>query len=426
MIRKANEPVRAVRRRWWASLLALGLLLPVGAMGSVSAERESVAVGRAGTALLAGGDCRYPAKPMPGKPWSLQRVLLDEVWRKATGKGVTVAVIDSGIDDDNPQLGPALVAGGKDFFNDRADGTDDDNGHGTMAAGIIAARPGDRLTPKVDTGFVGLAPDAMLLPIRQNGGDDATKGNEDSLAAAIDHAVAAGASVINISQDTVGGREPGTRLRDAIRRALAGQVVVVAAVGNSGDTDNLDSWPAKYPGVLGVGASDRNNERAPFSQNKPYVGVLAPGVDVWSTVPDGGHCRGDGTSFATPYVAGVAALIRSAHPDYTAAQVVTLIEQTAQRGTAGRVDGVGWGVVDPLRALDSTVVPASSPVPDPRVDRSTELVDVAPLAHGPTRADRDRRQASVLLVPAVGLTIVVVCAATVIRDARGRRTSGRS
>ncbi|MFF7243980.1 type VII secretion-associated serine protease mycosin [Embleya sp. NPDC008237] len=402
--------MRPVRRRWAAPLLALGLLLPAGS--------AAIDQGPVDTELLA-GECVYPSKPMPGKPWSLQRVLLDELWQKSTGKGVTVAVIDTGIDDDNPQLGPAIVPG-KDFFDDKANGTDDTHGHGTMAAGIIAARPGSGLTPRLDTGFVGLAPEAMLLPIRQNGGDDATKGNEDSLAAAIDFAVAGGATVINISQDTVGGQEPGTKLREAVQRAIAKQVVVVAAAGNSGDKDNLDSWPAKYPGVLGVGASDRNNERAPFSQNKPYVGVLAPGVDMWSTVPKGGHCSGAGTSFATPYVAAVAALIRSAHPTYTAAQVITLIEQTAQRAAPGHMDGVGWGVVDPLRALSSTTVPAFAPVPDPKVDRSTELVNVAPLAHGPTRADRDRRQASVVLFMAIGLTIIVICTAIVIRDARRR------
>ncbi|MGC0414692.1 type VII secretion-associated serine protease mycosin [Embleya sp. AB8] len=413
------RPLRPLRRRWAAPFLALGLLVlpawsPAG--GEVPVD----------TGLLAGSDCQFPAKPMPGKPWPLQRVLLDELWQKSTGKGVTVAVIDSGIDAANPQLAPALATGGKDFFNDKSNGTDDTNGHGTMAAGIIAARPGDRLTPKLDTGFVGIAPDAMLLPIRQNGGDDATKGNEDTLAQAIDFAVAAGASVINISQDTVGGQAPGAKLRDSVQRAIAKQVVVVAAAGNSGDKDNLDSWPAAYPGVLGVGASDRNNERAPFSQNKPYVGVMAPGVDMWSTVPKGGHCRSDGTSFAAPYVAGVAALIRAAHPTYTAAQVITLIEQTAQRAAPGHVDGVGWGVIDPLRAVASSTVPGSTPMPDPKIDRSTELVNVSPLAHGPTRADRDRRQASVILFLAIGLTILVICTAVVLRDARkrGRGTPG--
>ncbi|WP_406287062.1 type VII secretion-associated serine protease mycosin [Embleya sp. NBC_00896] len=409
--------MRSVRRLWAAPALALGLLLPAGSVGAVAGTPP----GPADTALLAGSDCQYPSKPMPGKPWSLQRVLLDELWQKATGKGVTVAVIDSGIDDDNPQLGPGITIGGKDFFNDKGNGTDDTHGHGTMAAGIIAARPGDRLTPKLETGFAGLAPDALLLPIRQNGGDDATKGNEDTLAAAIDYAVTAGASIINISQDTVGGQKPGSKLEEAVQRAIAKQIVVVAAAGNSGDKDNLDSWPAAYDGVLAVGASDRNNERAPFSQNKPYVGVMAPGVDMWSTVPKGGHCRGDGTSFATPYVAGVAALIRSVHPTYTAAQIITLIEQTAQRSAPGHVDGVGWGVVDPLRALNSTKVPGNSPVPDPQVDRSTELVNVAPLASGPTRAERDRRQASVVLFLALGLTVVVICGAVVIRDARASK-----
>lgn len=418
VIRTVVEPTRRARRaRWTVPLLTVGLLLPAGTLGLAGAG----VAGPATTALLADGECQYPSKPMAGKPWSLQRVLLDEVWQKSTGKGVTVAVIDSGVDDDNPQLGPALTAGGKDFFNAKGDGTDDTNGHGTMAAGIIAAQPGEQLVPAVDTGFVGVAPDARILPIRQNGGDEATKGTEDTLADAVNYAVARGAQIINISQDTVGGRAPGSKLRLAIRRAVVDAgVVVVAAAGNSGDKENLDSWPAAYPGVLAVGASDRNNERAPFSQNKPYVGVLAPGVDMWSTVPKGGHCRGDGTSFATPYVAGVAALILSVHPDYTPAQVVTLIEQSAQRSAPGHVDGVGWGVVDPLRALSTKTVPGRTPVPDPQADRSTELVNVEPLSFGPTRAERDRRQASVILFLGIALTVVVICGAVVIRDARTR------
>jgi len=419
LIRTVVEPTRPARRaRWTVSVLALGLLLPAGTLGLAGAS-VGPAAAPAATRLLADGECQYPSKPMAGKPWSLQRVLLDEVWQKSTGEGITVAVIDSGVDDDNPQLGPAVKVGGKDFFNPKGNGTDDTNGHGTMAAGIIAARPGETLAPAVDTGFVGVAPGARILPIRQNGGDDATKGTEDTLADAVNYAVAQGAQVINISQDTVGGREPGPKLRTAIRRAVVDAgVVVVAAAGNSGDKENLDSWPAAYSGVLAVGASDRNNERAPFSQNKPYVGVLAPGVDMWSTVPKGGHCRGDGTSFATPYVAGVAALIRSVHREYTPAQVITLIEQTAQRSAPGQVDGVGWGVVDPLRALTTNTVPGKAPVADPQVDRSTELVNVDPLSFGPTRAERDRRQASVILFLAIGLTVVVICGAVVVRDAR--------
>ncbi|MYW00194.1 type VII secretion-associated serine protease mycosin [Streptomyces sp. SID3343] len=412
------------RRRWVAPVLALGILLPSGASAlSIGAY----AAAPTDTRLLADGECQYPSKPLEAKPWSLQRVLLDELWQKSTGKGVTVAVIDSGVDKENPQLGPALTIGGKDYFNPAGQGTDDTNGHGTMAAGIIAARPGERLTPKLDTGFVGIAPDALILPIRQNGGDEATKGNELTLADAINFAVNLPdihVGVINISQDTEGDRAPGGELREAVRHAIEDKgVVVVAAAGNSGDKENRDTWPASYPGVLAVGASDRNNERAPFSQNKPYVGVMAPGVDMWSTVPKGGHCLGNGTSFSAPYVAGVVALIRAQHPSYTPAQVVTLIEQTAQRAAPGSLPGVGWGVVDPLRALNTSTVPGKAPVPDPVVDRSTEVVHVEPLSYGPTRAEKDRRKASVVLFLALGVTVMVICGAVVIRDARKRGTA---
>ncbi|MCF2533661.1 type VII secretion-associated serine protease mycosin [Yinghuangia soli] len=400
------------RRRAAAASAALALLALLGAP-AVAAGPEDPAPWR----LSAGGQCQFPAATHPGTPWALQRVMLDQLWSQSTGKGVVVAVIDSGVDAANPQLTASISEIGQDDFAPETKGRIDENGHGTMAAGIIAARPDAK------TGFVGLAYDAKILPIRQNGGTDSQKGNVATLAAAIRFAVASGATVINISQETSGpeGTAPGPDLERAIRDAIdKSNVVVVAAAGNSGDKENFDTYPAKYEGVLAVGASDRNNNRTGFSQNKPYVGVLAPGVDIWSTVPKGGHCSQDGTSFAAPYVSAVAALIRSAHPNWSARQVIAVIEQTAQRGQAGSVPGSGWGVVDPLKAVSFAGTPGNAPVETLVRPAVAPPVRVDPLMSGPTRAERDRKTGTVVVAAGFAVVLLLTSGAVVLRDARGR------
>ncbi len=224
--------------------------------------------------LAGSGACTYPSeRQFKARPWSLQRVLLDELWQGTDkGKGVRVAVIDTGVDDRNPQLAGAvdkaagldLLAGGK-----GGDPTDDQVGHGTKVAGIIAARP------REGTGFVGLAPNATIIPIRQNDAD--SSGDSDSMARAIDHAVARGADVINISQDTTKPLSHTSALAEAVRKAIERDVVVVASAGNDGlDGKQKNTYPAAFDGVLAVASSDRNNERAAFSQTGNFVGVAAP------------------------------------------------------------------------------------------------------------------------------------------------------
>ncbi|MCC3779697.1 type VII secretion-associated serine protease mycosin, partial [Streptomyces sp. UNOB3_S3] len=333
-------------------------------------------VAPAPVALDGSGQCTYPAKPIKGTPWSLQRVLLDQLWQDTRGKDsrgnpVRVAVIDTGVDNLNPQLkdavdarsGTDLLTGAKDPGQPAGQGpatgtgptgpaglagpagaTVDPVGHGTKVAGIIAARPSPA------SGFVGIAPESVIIPIRQN--DEKGTGTSRTLAVGIRQAVDAGARVINISQDTATPLRPDSDLEQAVQYALAHDVVVVASAGNDGaDGQARATYPAAYPGVLAVGASDRNNERAYFSQSGDFVGVAAPGVDMVSTVPGGGQCVDHGTSFSAPYVAGVAALIRAKHPDWKQHQVVAQIEQTAERPAAGRDRHIGWGVVDPARAL---------------------------------------------------------------------------
>ncbi|GAA2817133.1 type VII secretion-associated serine protease mycosin [Streptomyces showdoensis] len=377
------------------------------------------------------GECTFPMKKqIEGIPWALQRVLLDELWQDTKGEGVRVAVIDTGVDDVNPQLKRAVDAkAGKDYLKPdkenpgpgdatrgKTDGTVDEVGHGTKVAGIIAARPAK------GTGFVGLAPEAMIIPIRQN--DEKNSGKSDTMAEAIDYARTKGAHVINISQDTAQPLGPDSAMAKAVARAVAADIVVVASAGNDGiDGKSKNTYPAAFPGVLAVGSSDRNNERAAFSQSGPFVGVAAPGVDIVSTVPGGGQCVDNGTSFSAPYVAGVAALLRAKHKDWSAAQIITRIEQTAVRSINGHDIHVGWGVIDPVRALADTAgdpAPLSSPTPDPGPPKPA-APEPARMAMSETPQERSERLATYALGIGAVLVAVVAGAAAVIRDSRRRR-----
>jgi type VII secretion-associated serine protease mycosin len=378
-------------------------------------------------------ECVFDNKEYEGRPWSLQRVLLDELWSQSKGRGVRVAVIDTGVDIRNEQLKDAVdVSSGANYLpakddkgrpvdRGKANGTTDTVGHGTKVAGIIAARP------VKGTGFVGLAPDATIIPIQQN--DAEGNGDVGTLTAAIRYAVQAGADVINISQDTTKPMTSTSDLKLAIDQALNKKIVVVASAGNDGLGGNVkETYPASYEGVLAVAASDRNNERAAFSQSGEFVGVAAPGVDMISTVPKGGHCSDNGTSFSAPYVAGLAALIKAKHPDWTARQIVAQIEQTAERTTAGHDRLVGWGVVDPVRALTQDEHPLESPSPQAGLGKP-EAPTPAKFQIGETAEERNARLATYVAVGVVVLVAGMGGTAVALRDARRkqkRRVEGGS
>ncbi|WP_314621504.1 type VII secretion-associated serine protease mycosin [Streptomyces stackebrandtii] len=413
-----------------AALLTAATLTGLLAAPAAAATRPATP-GPGAWALDGSGECTFPMKKqIEGTPWPLQRVLLDELWQHSKGKGVRVAVIDTGVDDVNIQLRPPAVdaKAGKDFlkpdknnpgFGDekrgKTDGTVDEVGHGTKVAGIIAARP------RNGTGFVGIAPEATIIPIRQN--DEKNSGKADTMAKAIDWAVAKGADVINISQDTTQTLEADSPMAVSIAKAIEKKIVVVASAGNDGmDGKFKKTYPAAFPGVLAVASSDRNNERAAFSQAGPMVGVAAPGVDIVSTVPGGGQCVDNGTSFSAPYVAGVAALLKAKYPDWSAAQIVTRIEQTAVRSINGRDPYVGWGVVDPVKALADAPpgTPPSAPTPDPGPPKPP-APEPARLALSETPQERSERLATYALGIGGVLVAVVAGTATVIRDSRRRR-----
>ncbi|WP_050499810.1 type VII secretion-associated serine protease mycosin [Streptomyces californicus] len=407
---RAHRP--AVRRVLTVSAAAAVLLVTLPALPAAAEDTTS---------------CTFPSKKYPGRPWSLQRVLLDELWKQSTGKGVRVAVIDTGVDVRNEQLKPAVdTEAGRNFLpkglktpdgvkieRGKENGTTDTVGHGTKVAGIIAAREAK------GTGFTGIAPDATIIPIQQN--DAEGHGDTATLADAITYAVdKADADVINISQDTADAVKPSSKLKQAVDRALAQQVVVVASAGNDGLGGNVkETYPASFDGVLAVASSDRNNERAPFSQSGDFVGIAAPGVDMVSTVPGGGHCADNGTSFSAPYVAGVAALIRAKHRDWTQAQIVAQIQQTAERSVAGHDNAVGWGVVDPVRALTEDDRPIDRPVASEGMSKG-KAPTPAELPLGETADERNARLATYVVVGGGVLVAAIAGTAVAVRDRRRR------
>ncbi|AUH69633.1 MULTISPECIES: type VII secretion-associated serine protease mycosin [Gordonia] len=310
--------------------------------------------------------------------------------RFSRGAGVSVAVIDTGVSP-HTRL-PRLVAGGD--YVGTGDGLSDCDAHGTLVAGIIAAQP------SADDDFVGVAPEATIISIRQSSGafsargsgaDDAVVGAGygplTTLARSVVRAVDLGARVINISEvacaPAAGPLDDGL-VGTALAYARERDVVVVVAAGNltettacreqnpSGAASVEQAWarlrtavtPARFaPLVLTVGAvAAADGAAADFSLRGPWVSVAAPGTDVVSVMPGSGGPRlagglrtGDGvaplagTSYAAPYVSGLAALIRSRYPRLSAAEVIDRIVDTAHGG--GRDDAVGSGVIDPLAAL---------------------------------------------------------------------------
>ncbi|MFF7081717.1 type VII secretion-associated serine protease mycosin [Streptomyces lavendulae] len=398
------------------AVLAGTALALVAACGAAPGARSAPPPPPYALRLAGAGECTFPMKKqIADRPWALQRLMLDALWARTKGKGVRVAVIDTGVDRANPQLSGALDPGaGRDFLDPKGgDGTNDTVGHGTKVAGLIAARPQE------GTGFVGLAPEATVIPIRQNDGQG--NGNAATLAQAIDHAVAKGAQVINISQDTDAPLTPDSDLGKAVQRALDAKAVVVASAGNDGLTgQKRRTYPAAFPGVLAVASSDRNNERAAFSQPGDFIGVAAPGVDMVSTVPGFGQCIDNGTSFSAPYVAGVAALLRAEHPQWTPQEVVWQIQNTAERAVNGRDDYVGWGVVDPVRAVTQDREAPRAPVPDPGPPPAA-APRAAELALSETAQEREERIGTYALGVGAVLIAVIAATATVVREARRRR-----
>ncbi|MBI4941192.1 MAG: S8 family serine peptidase [Actinobacteria bacterium] len=284
--------------------------------------------------------------------WHLTKYKAESVWAKHPGKGVEVAVIDSGIDKSVLDFAGVFLPG-KDYFNARGDGGIDLIGHGTAVAGFLGARANN------GSAGAGLAQGVRIRSFRVfNRGT----GIDADVAAALVDATDAGADVVNMS---LGSPGLSTAMRTALDYAIARDVVLVAAAGNDGQRGSPTSYPGAYPGVITVAATGFDDTVAPFSNRSPRMDVAAPGWDVTSVAPRNGRTDGSGTSYASPIVAATAALLRAHHPTWTAGQVAQRITSTAfDIGTKGFDVSSGYGLLDVQRALgDGCGLPCAQPEP---------------------------------------------------------------
>lgn len=374
--------------------------------------------------------CKAPMA-LPGAnfhdpPWASTYLGVDEAHRFATGAGVTVAVIDTGVDA-SPRV-PAEPGG--DFVVGGGDGLSDCDAHGTLIASIIAGRPA------LTDAFVGVAPDAKLISLRQTSEAFEPKDNQNnpndpnstpaagsirSLARAVVHAANMGANVINISEAACFKvRKPvdestlGAALNYAVNVKNA---VIIAAAGNaSGDCGqnpppdpsqpaDARGWqqvqtivtPAWYaPLVLAVGGVGQNGAPSQFSIRGPWVGAAAPAEDIVALGPEGepvdalpgkeGPVPIAGTSFAAAYVSGVAALLRQKFPDLTPPEIVNRITATARHPGGGFNETVGAGTVNAFAALTWDIPVGSAHAAPLVVNRIQPPTPVPPPDHGPIAA----------------------------------------
>ncbi|WP_406738407.1 type VII secretion-associated serine protease mycosin [Streptomyces sp. NBC_00853] len=314
--------------------------------------------------LLLAGVAATPANAatIRSQQWHLDAMKADEIWKTTTGKGVTVAVIDGGVKD-VPELDGQVVPGKNFATSLPGDERTSSGSHGTAMAAIIA---GTGKHPTGD-GAYGLAPGAKILPIRVS---DVEGSATPPWVAAIRHAADSDAKIINISLGIAAKPEDDLARAEAVKYAHSKGKLIFAAVGNSGDAGNEVEYPGATPGVVGVGAVDAKGNATGESQHGPQVDMVAPGVDIVSACGGKtGVCKQHGTSDATALASASAALIWSAHPDWTNNQVLRVMLNTAGKPTDGveRNDYVGYGIVRPRIALQTPGDPGPAdvyPLPD--------------------------------------------------------------
>jgi subtilisin family serine protease len=284
--------------------------------------------------------------PQRGKQYALDTVNANEAWGLTMGKSdVTIAIVDSGVDLEHPDLKAKLIKP-KSTVDASAK---DDMGHGTHVAGIAAALTNN------NEGIAGLAANAKIMPVRVLGGPSG--GSAATVAEGVIYAADNGADVINMS---LGFYDKPDVLEKAVQYALKKNVVIVATMGNN----NIERkrYPAAFDGVIAVGSTDESDKKSTFSNFGDWISVSAPGSNIMSTFPTypvqingtKTYASLSGTSMAAPLVAGLAGLIRSQHANMAPAQVKALLEKTSvDLGTKGFDKNFGHGRIDAFKAVSN-------------------------------------------------------------------------
>ncbi|MFF3321128.1 S8 family serine peptidase [Streptomyces sp. NPDC002889] len=321
-----------IRKRSKPYVFRRGLLSTVAVIGTIAAN----VAGTAPAALAA---------DVQSKQWYLDAMGAEEIWKTSTGKGIKVAVIDTGVNSSTPAL-TGQVQKGLDLTNVAGEATDDYDGHGTTMAELIAGtgRGG---------GLRGLAPDVKIIPYRiaDENFEAKRKVNDWDVKEAIRAAADSDAQIISMS---FGSKYWIAEEEEAVKYAQSKGKLFFAPVGNSAKKGNKPEYPANYAEVVGVAATGSDGEVADYSQHGDFVDIAAPGNDIpyWCDETFKRYCDGDGgTSAATAITSAAAALIWSAHPDWTGNQVLRVMFESAGRGDGWKKGTVsnylGYGVVRP-------------------------------------------------------------------------------
>ncbi|WP_020657672.1 S8 family serine peptidase [Amycolatopsis benzoatilytica] len=351
--------------------------------------------------------CANPSGTYTGAvSWGQRLIDPPKLWPLSRGDGQTVAVIGTGVDKQNAQFGPGQLLGGAGTADSDCDG------RGTIAAGIVGAQPQNETT------FTGVAPGVKLLPLRyteSNGSAADGGGDPGALAGAITTAVDRGAGVLLIAVPA-GSDSPA--LSAAVDHAHSRGAVVISAA--AATQQGAHTYPTASAGVLAVGSTDEAG--APVqTEAGDYLGISAPGANLVSTSAGGGGAVAHrwpvtDPGLAAAYVAGVAALVRSAHPELTGDQVVNRLTLTASRPPSGAHDPKrGWGMVNAYAAVSSTL-PANAPGPSAAPARSALPVVVPAAAE--TRSTSD---ATAGMVAVGGVVVAAAAGIGVAAFRRGKR-----
>ena len=319
-----------------AALLTGAMLAPTGAAAAPAAPTEP----------------RATADLVRDKEYWLDSYGIRSAWNVTKGAGVTIAIIDTGVDGSVAELRGAVTAGA-DFSGSGTGGAPeggDGDEHGTMVASLAAGRG-----TGANAGVIGVAPAASLISASVGFGAN-DENSDQQIADAVTWSVDHGAQVINLSltRNTLDWPESWDR---AFLYAQDHDVVVVAAAGNRGSGTEEVGAPATMPGVLGVGGVTQNGASSTDASAQGItLGISAPSENLVGVVPGGGYVLWDGTSGAAPIVAGIVALVRAAHPGVSAANVINRILATAHdKGAAGPDDLYGYGLVDAAAAVRADV-----------------------------------------------------------------------
>ncbi|MEU8181412.1 type VII secretion-associated serine protease mycosin [Micromonospora sp. NPDC049047] len=375
--------------------------------------------------LVVGAAQPAAAAPRRAEQWYLDELRIDQVHKISTGRGVVVAVLDSGVEASHPDLRGQVLPGGR-SYGASGDGRADENGHGTHMAGIIAAKSGGR------DGVDGIAPGAKILPIKMRKGSGTY--DDGAIALGIRMAVDGGAKVINLSVGGMGAAS--SEEQSAITYALDHGVVVIAAAGNTAKGDVGIVNPANTPGVIAVTGTTKGGSFWSGSVQGPEAVVAAPGDGIYNVANEGGYGWGDGTSDSTAIVSALAALILEKYPNLNGPNVINRIIRTARdAGPSGRDPQYGFGVIDPMRALTADVPPVNAnPLLDPatatdpapvRTEAAEEEFDVT--QHGDRGGPTDQQVMVVVIGIAVVLALLLALVAFLIWNRRRyRREAARA